>query len=90
MKSEVLRELLTEVAPTTDDARRVSFSDRDQVTLLVAAQGTSLAVEALQSAALHSGYVAVETAEGEAYFIGLEHVVGFRVRRGKREGAGFR
>jgi len=90
MKSEVLRELLAEVGPATVDAGRLTFSERDEVTLLVAAHGTSLAVEGVCSASVRSGYVVAEAADGETYFLCLDQLVGLKVRRGKREGPGFR
>lgn len=88
MERDVLRELLKEACGGKGED--FSVSERDVVTLLVAAHGTWYPVEAVRQVVLSAGFVTLETEDGETYFVGLDHVVGVKIRRGKREGAGFR
>jgi hypothetical protein len=89
MERDVLRELLKEACGSRGEGD-FAVSERDVVTVLVAAHGTWYPVEGVRQVGLKAGFVTLETEEGENHLVGMEHVVGVRIRRAKREGAGFR
>jgi hypothetical protein len=88
MQKDLLQELLTEACVERGGAYLVP--ERDQATVLLATEGPLERIEGVTRLELRPGYLVMQVNAGEEVFmVDLTRVVGLKLRRTKREGAGF-
>ena len=87
MEEKTLRQLVTEIC---GDARQGEHAvgDEDFVTLMLAVPGGLELLEDVRRIRIAAGFVLVVTREA-TYRIGLQHVLGVKVRKTGHEAAGF-
>ena len=91
MTRESLLHLLSAAcgAGRTAGQDRFEFSETDRASLIVATGGPPLLVESLSRLEVHEDFVAVMAGRNEVFFLALDRILGLKVQRQKREGAGF-
>jgi hypothetical protein len=90
MQKDDLQQLLAEVCGTSADTEAFEIDGADRATLLLATDGALEGIEGVTKLQPRQGYLRVEINGGaEVLWVGLERVAGIRLRRAKREGAGF-
>jgi len=90
MQKDDLHQLLAEVCGTTADAEAYEIEGSDRVSLLLLTDGAVEGIAGVTKLQPRQGYLRVEIDGGsEVLWVGIERVAGLRLRRAKREGAGF-
>jgi hypothetical protein len=89
MKKDTFQKMLAECCTSEKGGAGHSVADQDQLTMLVAIDGSLLPVERVSRVELRADFVQVESARSEVYLVELSRVVGFKLKRGSREGTGF-
>lgn len=85
MHQDVFQDVLAEIS--RDEAKGVHrFTDDDEVEVLVAAHGSWLTIKGVTSIRVKTGYTVLTSTDGETHLMGLDHVVGIKVRRSRRAG----
>jgi hypothetical protein len=90
MQKELLHEMLAEASGKRGKNATFDFSEADKASLLLlGAEGSLLPIEAVSHVEIKDGYVAVRAAKDDLYLLQLDRVVGIKLQRGGRDGAGF-
>jgi len=90
MQTNDLHQLLAEVCGVAADAEAFEIDGRDRASLLLITDGALEGIEGVTKLQPRQGYLRAEIDNGaEVVWVCLELVAGLRLRRAKREGAGF-
>jgi hypothetical protein len=87
MEEVTLRQLVSEICGDAVDGEYV-VKDGDSLTALLNIRAGLEPVEEVRRVRITSGFVVVSTREA-SYWVGMEHVLGVKVQRASRSGAGF-
>jgi len=89
MEKNVLLEMLTEASSKKAKGNVFEFSEQDKASFLVAADGSIMVIEDVSRIDLKEGYVIVRAGKDDVLLLALERIMGLKLQRSKREGAGF-
>jgi hypothetical protein len=89
MEKDVLSKLLAAASGAPSKDGRFTFDKTSQGTLLLESRGGLLQVEGIVSIVLHDGFCEATTAKGEVFIVLSEMLLGVKVQRAQKEGAGF-
>jgi len=65
------------------------FAEQDKASALLANQGALYTIDELVRVEVKDRYLTLRTVRGEVYLLGLDHLVGFKLSRAKKDAAGF-
>ena len=89
MQRDTLLTVLTDLSGTDEPDAVFSFHKKDDVSVMLAAEGTLVTVTKVARVELRPGYVVVEADRSETYLVEETRILGFKVRRTSGEGTGF-
>ncbi len=89
MDKGVLMELLAEASGRRNKSGTFEFSEQDKASLLVSTGGPVMLVDEVSRVEIKEGFLLVRAGRADLFLLELERIVGVRLQRSKREGAGF-
>jgi len=89
MDKNLLTELLAEASGRRSKGGTFEFSEQDKASLMVNTGGAMLLVDEVSRVEAKDGYVVVRAGRADLFVIELDRIVGIRLQRSRREGAGF-
>jgi hypothetical protein len=89
MDKGVLTELLVEASGRKAKGNTFEFSEQDKASVLVSTGGPMLLIEEVSRVELKDGYTLVRAGRADLFVIETERVIGVRLQRSRRDGAGF-
>jgi len=89
MDKAVLVEVLAEAAGKRPKNASFEFSEQEGASVLVSTDGPLFVIEEVSRVEVKEGFAAVRAGKNDLYLVELTRVIGLRVHRARREGAGF-
>lgn len=89
MDKGVLNELLADASGRRGKNNSFEFGEQDKASLLISTGGPILAIEAVSRVEVKDGYVLIRGDRDDLFMIELDRVIGIRLQRSRRDGAGF-
>ena len=89
MTKETMKLMLAETAQGKPKGNKYSFDEEDQLSMIVAMDGTMLTVNGIKDLELKDGFLVARCHRSESYLLELERVIGFKVKRVAHKSTGF-
>lgn len=90
MDKETVFELLAEASGKRGKATGAhDFSEQDKASALLSNQGALFTIDELTRIEVKDRFLSLRTIRGELYLVALDHLVGFKLNRAKKDAAGF-
>lgn len=90
MEKETALELLAEASGKRGkNSGTHEFGEQDKASALLNNQGALYTVDEVVRVEIKERYLSLRTVRGEVYLLGLDHLVGFKLHRAKKDVAGF-
>jgi hypothetical protein len=87
---ELVLELLAEASGKRNkNSGALEFGEQDKASALLANNGALYTIDEVVRIEVKDRYISIRTVRGEVYLIGLDHVIGFKLQRARKDVAGF-
>jgi len=89
MTKETLKQMMDEIVEGKTGGDSYTFQEEDQLSMLVAMDGSVLNVNGVNSLELKDGFLLARCDRSEPYLLELDRVMGFKLKRAAPKSTGF-
>ncbi len=89
MQRDLILDMLSDACGKKSKSGMFEFSEQDKASLLMSTDGPVYIIEEISRVEVKDGFAAVRAGRSDMYLVQLDRIVGLKVQRTKREGAGF-
>ncbi len=89
MDKGALLDLLAEASGRKAKNATVEFAETDKASIMLSTGGPVMMIEEVSRVELKEGYALVRSGKADLFVVEQDRIIGVRLHRAKREGAGF-